>query len=57
MDFNDMEFPERPKMLQSVVIDQVTALLILEELNTLNRTLAFIVARLDRIETKMNDNH
>ena len=57
MDFNDMEFPERPKMLQAVVIDQVTALLILEELNTLNRTLAFIVARLDRIETKMNDNH
>lgn len=57
MNFNDMELPERPKMLQPVVIDQVTALLILEELNTLNRTLAFIVARLDRIETKMNDNH
>lgn len=57
MNINDVEYPEQSKVLQSIVIDQVTALRILEELAALNRTVSNIAARLDRLETRTNENH
>ena len=58
MNFNDMELPERPRVLPEMENKEHDAMLQLlatmnQNMATTNQMMAFMLARLDRLENKL----